>query len=77
MEIPTLRLRVVREYGEDVKPIEGFSYVMASNPQGLPRHHVVYGPMPNDLMDDLWFEMIGARRETIKSVISSLLECRL
>lgn len=77
MEIPTTRLRVVREYGEDVNPIEGFSYIVSSNPHWSVRHDVVYGPVPNDLMDDLWFEMLKVRREMTKNVISNLLAYRL
>ncbi|AGY46916.1 hypothetical protein CampHawk_38 [Bacillus phage CampHawk] len=70
MEIPIPRLRVVREFGE-VKPVKDHSYVMVTDPWSTGRH-TIHGPVPDLLMDDMWFELICIRKKMIRDIMGNM-----
>ncbi|WIT25969.1 hypothetical protein [Bacillus phage SPO1L1] len=71
MEIPIPKIKVVREFGE-VKPVKDHSYVMVTDPWPTGRH-TIHGPVPDLLMDDMWFEVVSARKKMIESVVGNIM----
>ncbi|QMV48341.1 hypothetical protein [Bacillus phage SPO1L4] len=71
MEIPIPKLKVVREFGE-VKPVKDHSYVMVTDPWSTGRH-TIHGPVPDLLMDDMWFEVMMIRKKMVESVVGNIM----
>lgn len=72
IQLPIPALRVVREYGEDIKPVKDHSYLVWTDPWA-PSRHTVYGPVPDLLMDDMWFEVLRARQVMVGNAVKNIL----
>lgn len=72
IQLPIPTLRVVREYGEDIKPVKDHSYIVWTDPWSSNRH-TVCGPVPDLLMDDMWFDVVGVRKKMVESVVGNIM----
>ncbi|QPX71593.1 hypothetical protein [Bacillus phage SP8] len=72
IQLPIPTLRVVREYGEDIKPVKDHSYIMWTDPWSS-NGHTVCGPVPDLLMDDMWFDVVGVRKKMVESVVGNIM----